>query len=312
MLLPAVESLAAQHRVEPLDAGGNAFVATLRVRAAREVTGQTEMPSSSMRNGYSLVPCVAAAIFDHAQPPGRDLIDDAMVEQDHAIGDVFLQAVAGQRAFAALARDDDRDAFVLEPAKEPAELCAHDRLIGQPGEKRFDRVEHDALRLDGIDRVAKPDEEAFEIVFARLLEFAALDVDVIEQQLLARRPAPSDRIPARRHSRSVPRLVSSNAMKTPGSPYSMAPCTRNSIASNVLPQPAPPQTSVGRPAGNPPPVISSSPRIPVGDFRKVFRSGGDLRFFHSAPSRGGCFFKSSSVFIKGSFFPLNSKYHKYM
>jgi hypothetical protein len=30
-----------------------------------------------------------------------------------------------------------------------------------------------------------------------------------------------------------------------------------------------PQTSVGRPAGNPPPVISSSPRMPVGDFRKV-------------------------------------------
>src|ERR1700682_1137600 len=64
--------------------------------------------------------------------------------------------------------------------------------------------------------------------------------------------------------------VSSNAMKTPGSPYSVAPRTRNSIASNVLPQPAPPQTSVGRPVGNPPPVISSSPRMPVHDFRKVF------------------------------------------
>jgi hypothetical protein len=35
-----------------------------------------------------------------------------------------------------------------------------------------------------------------------------------------------------------------------------------------LPQPADPQTSVGRPLGNPPPVISSSPCIPVGDFPK--------------------------------------------
>ena len=34
----------------------------------------------------------------------------------------------------------------------------------------------------------------------------------------------------------------------------------SNFASNVLPRPA---TSVGRPAGKPPPVISSSPRIPV-------------------------------------------------
>jgi len=33
-----------------------------------------------------------------------------------------------------------------------------------------------------------------------------------------------------------------------------------------LPQPALPQISVSRPLGNPPPVISSSPWIPVGAF----------------------------------------------
>ena len=57
--------------------------------------------------------------------------------------------------------------------------------MGKAGEKSFDRVEHDALRLDGIDRVTEPDEEPFEIVFARLLEFAAIHVNVIEHQLLA-------------------------------------------------------------------------------------------------------------------------------
>src|SRR6185503_17177365 len=34
----------------------------------------------------------------------------------------------------------------------------------------------------------------------------------------------------------------------------------------LLPQPALPQTSVGRPLGKPPPVISSRPFMPVGDF----------------------------------------------
>jgi hypothetical protein len=35
-----------------------------------------------------------------------------------------------------------------------------------------------------------------------------------------------------------------------------------------MPQPAPPHTSVGRPRGNPPPVISSRPWMPVGHLGK--------------------------------------------
>lgn len=41
---------------------------------------------------------------------------------------------------------------------------------------------------------------------------------------------------------------------------------RNSVAKSDLPHPAAPQTSVGRPWGKPPPVISSNPPIPVGTF----------------------------------------------
>src|SRR3954447_8991607 len=44
----------------------------------------------------------------------------------------------------------------------------------------------------------------------------------------------------------------------------MAPRIKNSIDSKVFPQPGPPQISVGRPAGKPPPVISSRPSIPLG------------------------------------------------
>ena len=84
------------------------------------------MPSSSIRNGYSFVPCVGAAVLDDAQPARRDLVDHAVVEQDHAVGDVLLQAVAGERAVAALAGDDGGDALVLEPAEQAAQLGAQD------------------------------------------------------------------------------------------------------------------------------------------------------------------------------------------
>jgi hypothetical protein len=52
------------------------------------------------------------------------------------------------------------------------------------------------------------------------------------------------------------------------------PRTRNSVANNDLPHPAEPQTSVGLPAGNPPPVISSKPGMPVGLFFKAFNTRG--------------------------------------
>ena len=113
------------------------------------------MPLSSIRNGYSLVPWPSPAVLDDAQPPRRDLLGDAVVEQDHAVGDVLLQALAGQRPVAALAGDDGGDALVLEPAEQPAQLGAQDRLVGQAAEQRLDGVEHDPLGADGVDGVAR-------------------------------------------------------------------------------------------------------------------------------------------------------------
>jgi hypothetical protein len=108
-----------------------------------------------------------------------------MIERDDAVGDVLLQPIARQGAIAALAGHDDRDTFFLQPAKEPPEFRANDPLIGQAGEKPFDGVEHHPFRLNGINRAAEPDEEPFQIVFAGFLEFAPIDVNVIQQQLLA-------------------------------------------------------------------------------------------------------------------------------
>src|SRR5687767_4677922 len=61
-------------------------------------------------------------------------------------------------------------------------------------------------------------------------------------------------------------------MSTPGSAYRCAPFTRKLTPSNVLSDPGPPDTSVGRPWGKPPLVMSSSPGIPVGAFRISERS----------------------------------------
>src|SRR5678816_4232374 len=71
---------------------------------------------------------------------------------------------------------------------------------------------------------------------------------------------------------------SSNDMKTPGSLKSVAPRTRNSMAKSVLPAPALPQISVGRPAGKPPRVISSKPEIPVRSLGKALRDWELRRF----------------------------------
>src|SRR4051812_46829433 len=65
--------------------------------------------------------------------------------------------------------------------------------------------------------------------------------------------------------------VSSKANSTPGSPIA-APRTRNSVASSVLPDPAPPATSVVRPRGSPPDVIASRPSMPVGQCCSCFDS----------------------------------------
>src|ERR1022692_1207933 len=76
-------------------------------------------------------------------------------------------------------------------------------------------------------------------------------------------------------------IDSSNDMNTPGSPNWVAPRTRNSSPNSVFPEPAPPLTRVGRPRGNPPPVISSKPWMPVDAFGSVLEDGW-LAFFFCA------------------------------
>ena len=179
----AVDPRAAEHGVEPGDAGGDPLVGRLVLQAQR---GDRQDGDAVLvdQEGVLVGAVGGAAVLDDAQPAGRELLGDAVVEHDDAVGDVLLQAVAGERAVAALAGDDRRDPLVLEPAEQPAQLGAQDGGVGQAAEERLEGVEHDALGADRVDGVAQADEEAFEVVLAGLLDLAALDVDVIHQQLV--------------------------------------------------------------------------------------------------------------------------------
>ena len=71
-----------------------------------------------------------ATVLHDPQSARVDLFRHVMFKQDHAIGDVFLQALPGQRAVAALPGYDHRDVLGLEPAEQSAQLRPQDGLVG--------------------------------------------------------------------------------------------------------------------------------------------------------------------------------------
>jgi hypothetical protein len=123
-------------------------------------------------------------VFHDAEAPRGELLVHAMVEHDHAIGDVLLEPLPRELPVAALGGDHRGHALFLEPAEEPNHLGAQDRLVRQAAEERLDRVEHHALGADRIDGVIQPDEQGFEVVLAGFLDLVALDLDVIDRHLL--------------------------------------------------------------------------------------------------------------------------------
>ena len=266
----AAEIAAAQHGVEPRYAARHPLGGRLVLQPQRG-DGQ-DREAGVVDQERILVRAVrGAAVLHDPQPARGDLLRDPVVEQDHAVRDVFLEPVPGERSRPALGRDDGGHAAVLQPAEQPAQLGAQQGRVRQAREQALDRVEHDALGADRVDGVAQADEQPLEVVLARLLDLGALDAHVVDQQLL---------LGATRRSRSKPSdatfwasssAVSSKAMNTPGSPISM-PRTRNSTEKRVLPAPALPQTRVGRPRGRPPPVISSRPRMPLRALGNVERT----------------------------------------
>ena len=150
------------------------------------------------------------------------------------------------------------DALLFEPAEQPPQFGPQDGRVREAGEEGFNRIQDDPLGPDRVDGVAQANEQALQVILARLLDLAPLDANVVQGELLlatsSSRSKPSERTFCVSSS-----AVSSKAISTPGSSNWVAPRTRNSMPSTVLPQPALPQTKVGRPRGRPPRVSSSSP-----------------------------------------------------
>ena len=64
----------------------------------------------------------SAPVLDDSQPPRGNLFRYPMVQRDHAVGDVFLQAVTRQRVLSRFAGNDSGKLVVFQPTKQPAEF----------------------------------------------------------------------------------------------------------------------------------------------------------------------------------------------
>src|SRR5262245_29732451 len=149
----------------------------------REVMGKTSTPPSSIRKGYSFVPWLDPRYLTTRR---RRVATCSSTRWSRAItqSETYSSRPCRVSPLASFGRDKSRDALVLEPAEQAAELGPQDGLVGQAAEQRFQRVQHDPLGPDGVDGQPQPDEEGLQVVLAGLFNLAALDVDVVEGQLL--------------------------------------------------------------------------------------------------------------------------------
>lgn len=125
-----------------------------------------------------------ASVLDDAQPPGGNLLRDPVVEDDHAIGDIFLQPVLRQRADAPLGGDDRRDLLLLEPPEQTAKFGAQDGGVLETGEDRLHGVRYDPLGVERVNGGPEADEQPFQVVLAGLLDLVALDAYVTDLEFL--------------------------------------------------------------------------------------------------------------------------------
>ena len=139
----------AKHLVQPLDAGGNAFAGSLVIEAQRR-DGKDRDAGLVDEEGVLVATVGSTPILDDPQAASGDLVVDPVVEEDHAVGDVFFQPLTGEGADPLLARDDGGHPLILEPTEQAPQLRAQDGGVGQGAEERFDGVQRHTLGTYGI------------------------------------------------------------------------------------------------------------------------------------------------------------------
>src|SRR4028118_1933930 len=103
-----------------------------------------------------------------------------MLEQDDAIGYVFLQAMTREGTITPLGSYDRRYALILEPLEKSSKFGPKNRLIGKTRKQIFNGIEHDPLGTNAVDGVPQADEKPFQVIFAGFFNFASIDVHIIE------------------------------------------------------------------------------------------------------------------------------------
>ena len=195
---PAVDATG-QHLVETRDARGDPL--------GRRFIGQAHgrdrhhhEPTLGDQEGKLVRPVEGTAVLDDAQASGRDLVVDAVVQGDHTVRDVLLDAEAGQVSLpAALAADHDGQVALLEPPEQPAELASDDGLVGQRAEQQLDGVEEDSLGADGLDGHGEPDEQALEVEGAGLDDLGGVQPEGVDRQ----QPVPLELVEVEAERRDV-------------------------------------------------------------------------------------------------------------
>ena len=121
-----------------------------------------------------------APVLDDAQAPRGNLMIDSVVEENDAVGDVFLQTEAGEGLFALFAGDDGGDALVFQEAEQAAQLRAQDVLIGHPGKQHLNGVQRHAFCAYGVNGVVKADNQPLQVVFAGLFNLTRFDMHIVD------------------------------------------------------------------------------------------------------------------------------------
>lgn len=105
-----------------------------------------------------------------------------MVEHDHTVGDVLLDPVASQSVLTSLRGHDGRNALLLEPAEQPAELRPDDRVGRKGAEQHLDSVQDNSLGSDALDRVRQEQKQRLEVEFPVLDDLRRVHVEGVHDE----------------------------------------------------------------------------------------------------------------------------------
>src|SRR5471030_1152924 len=94
---------------------------------------------------------IRAPIFNDANSTGGNLLSDSVVQENDAIGNIFLKAMTRKRATPKLAGHDCGDLFRLEPTEKSFYLQAENACVCDAREERLDRIQNNAFGANGVN-----------------------------------------------------------------------------------------------------------------------------------------------------------------